>query len=457
MDATADRLPPGVAPGPRGLPWLGSLLEMKRAGQLPMLVRAWRRYGDLVRFRMGPKTLYLVSHPDHIRHVLMTNRDNYCKGFGNEKLKALVGMGLLTSEGRLWQQQRRLIQPAFTAAAVGHYAPAITESTSTMIDRWRIHAATDTPVEISGEMLHLAMQIIGKTMFSVDVEQDADRIAHALDYAFSFIIARTLTAVDVPLFVPTPANRRFHHALHILDSFIYGMIEERRRLGDHKPDLLSTLLQAHDAASGMRMSKRQLRDEVLTIFFAGHEATSLALTWTWYVLSQNPEVERRLWEELDAVLGGRMPELGDLPRLSYTRMVLEEAMRLYPPVPLFIREAVHDDAIAGYRVPAGSLVLVCQYIAHRHPAFWDNPGICDPERFSPERAAGRPRFAYFPFGGGQRTCIGNNMAMLEAQLILAAVAQRYQLVPVPGQIVEPIAEGTLRPRHGIRMMLRPRQ
>ena len=457
MGTTANRLPQQVAPGPRGLPWLGSLLEMKRAGQLPMFVHAWRRYGDLVRFRMGPKTLYLVSHPEHIRHVLVVNRDNYCKGFGHEKLKALVGLGLLTSEGTLWQHQRRLIQPTFTAAGVGRFAYGITESTSTMIDRWGIRAAGDATVEISSEMLRLAMHIIGKTMFSVDVEQDADRIAHALDYAFSFIIARTLNVVDMPLFVPTPANRRFHHALHILDTFVYGMINERRRLGDHKPDLLSTLLQARDTDSGMGMSEQQLRDEVLTIFFAGHEATSLALTWTWYILSQNPEVERRLWGELDVVLGGRMPDIDDLPRLSYTRMVIEEAMRLYPPVPVFIREAVHDDEIAGYRVPAGSLVLVCQYIAHRHPTFWDNPGVCDPERFNPDRSAGRPRFAYFPFGGGQRTCIGSNMAMLEAQLIVAAVAQRYQLVLVPGQLIEPIAEGTLRPRHGIRMALQPRQ
>jgi len=466
-----------IAPGPRGLPVVGNLLELQRKDPFRILVDNWRAYGDVVRFKMGPITQHLFVQPDHVKHILVNNKANYWKGIGMAKLKLMLGQGLFTSEGELWQRQRRLMQPPFTAKGVTRYAEDMTAETEAMLTRWHpsgeaisrmaagmtnaAGAMLDTwqpgqTIDISAEMLRLALNVISKTMLGINVEEYAVDTAQAFTYALEFIVGRTVTILDVPLFIPTPDNRRFKAALHTLDTLIYRIIEERRAHADGQPDLLTALLNAKDEETGQGMSRQQLHDEVMTIFFAGHETTALSLTWLWVLLSAHPEAEAKLRAELDAVLGGRTPTLADVPNLKYTRRVIDEAMRLYPPAAIFVRDAIHDDDIGGYHVPAKSMMVLSPFLTQRHPEFWENPEAFEPERFDPERAEKRHHYAYFPFGGGQRTCIGNHFTLLENTLVVATVAQRYRLALAPGQSIEPKFLGTLRPARHVQMILHPR-
>ncbi len=285
-------------------------------------------------------------------------------------------------------------------------------------------------------MRHVTVKRLSKTML----------LAHVGDYVFHPF---------PPLSVPTPRNLRMQRTIHTLDQLVYRMIAERRSRETERDDLLSMLLSAQDEETGQGMNDRQVRDEVMTLLLAGHETTANTLTWTWYLLSQSPEVERRLHAELNEVLDGRVPTVADLPELKYTRMVIEEALRLYPPTPLLSRKAIAGDEVQGYPIAANSMIMISPYAVHRHPALWEEPERFDPERFTPERAAARSAYAYFPFGGGPRICIGNNFAMMEAQLILSTVAQRYQLRLIPGHPVEPQMVVTLRPRYGLPMTLHP--
>jgi cytochrome P450 len=268
--------------------------------------------------------------------------------------------------------------------------------------------------------------------------------------------ARSLSPVDVPLCIPTRQNRRFKHALHTIHTFVDAIIANRRADPDASSDLLAMLLRVRDEASGQGMTDQQVREEMMTIFFAGHETTALALTWTWYLLSQHPEVEESLHKELDGTLGGRSPTAADVPKLPYTLMVLQESMRLYPPVWIFVRDAIGADVIGGCHIPAKSMIVLSPYLVHRHPEFWPDPEKFDPERFTAPRCAARADYAYFPFGGGPRYCVGSHLALLETQLVLATVAQRYRLGLVPGHLVEPRMAGTLHPSHGMQMTLHPR-
>jgi cytochrome P450 len=466
-----------IAPGPRGLPVLGNLLELQRKDPFRILVDNWRTYGDVVRFKMGPIVQHLVVQPEHVKHILVNNKANYWKGIGMTKLKLMLGQGLFTSEGELWQRQRRLMQPPFTAKGVTQFADDMTAEAEAMLTRWHpsgedvqrmaagMTGAADAmmgrwqpgaTIDVSAEMLRLALNVICKTMLGINVEAYAVDTAQAFTYALEFIVGRTVTILDTPLFVPTPGNRRFNAAIRTLDALIYRIIAERRARADGPTDLLTTLIHAKDEETGQGMSQQQLRDEVMTIFFAGHETTALSLTWLWVLLSQHPEVEARLHAELDALLGGRAPTLADVPHLKYTRKVIDEALRLYPPAAIFVRDAIHDDAIGGYHIPARSMMVLSPYLTQRHPEFWEKPEAFEPERFDPERAEKRHHYAYFPFGGGQRTCIGNHFTLLENTLVVAAVAQRYRLRLAPGQSVEPKFLGTLRPAQHVHMVLHRR-
>lgn len=446
---------PVVAPGPRGNPLLGNLLAMQRMDMLQFYTQHWRQYGDVVRFRMGPLVQHLVVQPDHVKHVLATNSDNYTKGIGMAKLKMLLGNGLFTSEGAFWQQQRRIMQPPFTHKGVARLADDMTAITSAMLDHWQTLATYRHTVDVSFEMMRLALNIIAKTTLDIDANQMASTTYHAFTDALEFILARTVTLLDVPLFVPTAQNRRFNAAIATLDRIIYGIIAERRRRQSNKSDMLSMLLQARDEQTGQEMTEGQLRDEVMTIFFAGHETTALTLTWIWYLLAQHPEVETKLYAELDYVLHGRTPTLEDAPKLVYTRMVIEEAMRLYPPAAMFVRDATDADTIGEYEIPKRSMLVFSPYLTHRHPAFWTDPERFDPERFAPEQLKRHP-YAYIPFGAGPRKCIGNHFALLENQLVLAMVVQRFRLQLAPNQHTRPHFGGTLRPASNLVMRLEQR-
>jgi cytochrome P450 len=435
---------------------LGSFREISRKGQVRFFLDNWRMYGDIVRFQIGPIVIHVIAHPDAAQHVLVQNQQNYCKGQGYEKTKLLLGLGLLTNEGAPWQRQRRLMQPPFTARAVSQFGAAMTAATAAMLRRWSDRAGDRDRLDVNEEMLGLTLSMIATTMLSLDVEAVGAEMRRAYAEACTFLNRRLATVVDLPLWVPTPANRRFNRAVRTLDQMIADIVQERRRHPHGQGDLLERLLAARDETTGAGMSERQIRDEVITIFFAGHETSAQTLSWLWYLLAQHPEVERKLHAELAEVLGGRTPTVADLPRLSYMRLVVMEAMRLYPAVWTFPRQAIADDTIAGYHIPAGSMMLPAPYLTHRHPDFWDRPETFDPERFTPARSAGRHDYAYYPFGGGKRTCIGSHFAMQQIQLVVATVAQRYRLRLAPGQVAEPRSAITLHPAHGLPMQLERR-
>ena len=446
---TQQRHPPGPR---RRVPALDAL----RMGRDPLafLEELTSRYGDIARVPLGPETLYLFNHPDLIRDVLVTNHRNFHKGRGLERAKMLLGTGLLTSEGEFHLRQRRLAQPAFHRQRVAAYGATMAASAAVRRDRWQAGIVVDA----HKEMMALTLAIVGKTLFDADVEHEAAEIGAALATTFeSFNFGFFLPFGELLERLPLPATLRFRKARARLDATIYRMIDERRRHSGDRGDLLSMLLLAQDTeGDGGGMSDLQLRDEAMTIFLAGHETTANALTWTWYLLSQHPDIEARFHAEIDSALGGRLPTVDDLTVLPYTRMVLAESMRLYPPAWIVGRRALGPFEANGYEVPAHSIVLVSQYVTHRDARWFPDPERFDPDRFSPERQAERPKFAYFPFGGGPRVCIGEQFAWMEGVILLATIAQRWRLRLVPGHPValQPII--TLRPKFGIKMTVEPR-
>jgi len=418
-----------------------------------MMIAMAGDYGDIAHYRIGPQHLFLFNHPDLIRDVLVTNQKNFHKSRGLERAKRLLGNGLLTSEGEFHLRQRRLAQPAFRRQRIAAYAATMTDFAGRTRSQWTDGATVD----MHTEMMRLTLGIVAKTLFDADVDSEAAEIGSAMTAAFESFNYAMLPFTEYLDRLPIPAVRRFNAARDRLDSTIYRMIRERRASGEDRGDLLSMLLLAQDTeGDGTSMSDAQLRDEALTIFLAGHETTANALTWTWYLLSQHPEVEARLHSELDSTLAGRLPTYENLPALPYTRMVLAESMRLYPPAWAIGRRALEDFAAGGFTVPAGSVVLMSQYIMHRDSRFFPEPERFDPERWTPEHQAERPKFSYFPFGGGARVCIGEQFAWMEGILLIAAIAQQWRMRLVPDHVVDLQPLITLRPKYGMRMTLEGR-
>ncbi len=441
-----------VPPGPRRrIPFAG-LLNYRR-GPLTYFQKLAEDYGDISFFKLGPQDAYFLNHPDLIKDVLVTNSENFMKGLALQRAKRLLGEGLLTSEGEFHRRQRRLAQPAFHRARIAAYGELMIEHAVRAQSRWR----DGVTVDMSAEMMRLTLGIVGKTLFAADVEENAAEVGEAMT-----VVMQLFNTITIPFFellekLPLPQLRRFDTARAKLDKIIFNLIDERRRSGDDLGDLLSMLLLAQDdEGDGGRMTDAQLRDELMTIFLAGHETTANALTWTWYLLSQNPAAEAKLHAELDQVLAGKSPEVADLPRLTYTEMVLAESMRLYPPAWALGRMSIAECEIAGYRVPPRSLVLMSQYVVHRDARYFEQPERFDPERWTTEARAHRPQFSYFPFGGGNRRCIGEGFAWMEGILLLATLAQRWRLRLVADQIVALRPVITLRPRYGMRMTLESR-
>lgn len=444
-----------IAPGPRGAFLLGSARDLQHQGILDFYYQAWKQYGDLARFQMGPMVMHSIVLPEHVQQVLVKNADNYRKGLSHDKLRLALGSGILTAEGPLWQRQRRLMSPTYTPKAVTKFAEIMTDSTRQMLARWEITDG-DAPLPVNAEMMRLTMSVISLSMFGLDIGENFAEAGQSLRVILEFASARTMSYIDPPLWVPTAMNRKLKHALKTIDSFLYRIISERR--ADPDPDyLLGMLIQARDEETGEFMDEKQLRDEALITFFAGHETTAQLLTWTWYMLAKNPEVQEQLHAELDRVLAGRSPTVNDIPKLVYTRRVIDETLRLYSPVAITARDVVAADQIGDYQIPAGSMAIVAPYLTHRHPAYWTHPESFDPDHFLPEQVETRPRYAYYPFGAGQRICLGMHFALLEGVLVLAEAAQRYRLRLPPGQEIKPVMVGTLRPDHELYMKLEHRQ
>lgn len=439
-------------PGPKGHFIVGSLPE-RRNEPLKLYLEGALKHGDIVYYKMGPVDVYLLNNPEHIKHVLQDNQRNYFKGKGYDKLFPVLGNGLLLSDGDFWHRQRKLSQPAFHRQRLIGFSKTMTDATAEMLERWKKHPAGET-LDVAKEMMRLTLAIVSRTLLSTDVSDDADNVGAALTRLLAETNDRLLSIFPWEK-VPSPRNSRFKKDLETLDSVVFRVIEERRRTGQDTGDLLSMLMQTRDEETGESMNDRQLRDEVMTIFLAGHETTATLLSWAFVLLSRNPHVARKLAAEAKEICaGGRTPTFEDLPRLRYTQMVIDETLRLYPPAWVLARENKADDEIGGYTIPAGSIIVLSPYVVHRLPHLWDNPEGFDPERFSPEHAgAPRHKFSYFPFSGGPRVCIGNNFAIMEAQLILAMITSRYRLDLVPGFPIEPEALITLRPKHGVGVTL----
>ena len=443
-----------LAPGPKGLPLIGSIGTLRAKGPFDFWFDLWQEYGDVARARMGPQILMQFVRPEHVQYILVKNKDNYVKGLSHDTLRIPLGTGILTAEGDLWRRQRQLMSPTYTPRAVQRFAGIMLDATAKMLARWR-EVPAGSPVAINLEMMRLAMSVISRSIFTVDIGEDFTEAGQALTQILDFASQRSISLLTLPLSVPTPGNRRLNRALATIDEFLYGIIATRRQKppGD---DLLSLLMEMRDEETGEGMSEKQLRDEVLITFFAGHETTAQLLTWVWYLLSEHPMAEERFHAELEERLGGRTPRADDVEGLGYTRMVMDETLRLYSPVAIMARDALLDDEVGGYEVPAGTIVTLSPYMTHRHPEFWERPLEFYPDHFAPEQVETRPRYAYYPFGAGQRTCLGKHFALLEAALVLAEVGQRYRPRLVPGQEIKPHWSGTLRPDRAIMMVLEQR-
>ena len=445
---------PTLPPGPRGVPLLGMLPAIRR-DPVGVFTRSAFRFGDVVYFKIASRRGYLLNNPDDIRHVLQDNARNYHKSPLYDKLRLVLGDGLLTSEDGFWLRQRRIAQPAFHHQRIAALAGTMSDAARDAAARWHTLASTGRPVDVDEEMMRLTRTVVLRTLLGSELGPFTSTIDGAWAVVNQYI-GQAFWSLGIADGLPTRKYRRFVAARAVLRGAVEYVISERRRNATKTADLLSMLMSARDEDTGATMTDQQLSVEVMTFLLAGQETTSLALTWTWYLLSQNAHARTQLERELDVVLDRRPPDYSDLANLPYLRMVVDEALRLYPPAWGFSRQALSEDILGGFRLPRGWLAFVIPYALHRHPRYWPNPESFDPERFSPERSADRPKFVYLPFGAGPRRCIGDQFALIETHLTLATFAQSYRLHLVPGHTVNPWPLITLRPRFGMPMFIERR-
>jgi cytochrome P450 len=438
-----------LPPGPRGNFLLGSAVEMARSS-MKFFTTCAREYGDIVYLRFFGTPICLLTHPSDIEYVLVKNPSNFVKSRDYRALKSVLGNGLLTNEGVPWQKQRKLVQPTFRHENTDRYADVMVLATTRMLDTWRDGETRD----VHQQMMALTLGIVAEALFGSDVSGHAGGVEQALAVLMNQFEGMAGLAFLLPEKLPLPSTLKFRRSVAQLDKIIYAIIHERRLARGPSKDLLEMLLRSQDE-EGSRMSDEQLRDEVMTLFLAGHETTANALSWTWYLLAQHPEIEARLFQEISEVLRGKLPAAADVARLPYTEMVVKESMRLYPPAWAVGRQAVGEFEMGGYKFPAGTNVAILQWNTQRDARFFPDPEKFDPERWSAEslRRNALPRFAYFPFGGGPRVCVGAGFAMMEAILLLATMAQRYRMTLVAKRKVKLMPSVTLRPRNGIQMVL----
>jgi len=428
------------------------------------LTRWAREYGDIVYYRFFDFRFYVLFHPQHVEQVLLGKTGNFVKGITSRANPELFGNGLLTSDGDFWRRQRKLSNPAFHRESLVRYADITTEEASRLLQAWKNGETRN----IHNDMMYVTLRIVLQSLFGSDLGESIKVIEPALDAIM--VSSSGFHSIAFFLGIPTPTRARHFRAVREIDRVVYGLIArgreklrssagrdpnaERQTAGGAK-DLLTLLLTARDD-DGNSMSDQQLRDEVITLLLAGHETTALNLSWSWYLLAQHPEVEEKLHAELDAVLGGRPPSAADLPKLQYTDRVIRETLRLYPPAWRIFRRTQEPFTVGEYVLPAGSNIVLSQWVTQRDPRWFSEPERFHPDRWSEEATAKLPRFAYFPFGGGPRVCIGAGFAMMEATLLLATIAQRFRMRLAPNQRIEPLASITLRPKNGIRVQLEER-
>lgn len=440
-----------LPPGPKGHPILGVMREFN-CDTLAFITRC-RDYGDVVRMRFLYVPAYFLYHPDDIEYVLSTNAKNFVKAMSlrSNFFQRLVGNGLLTSEGETWKRQRRLAQPAFHRQRISSYARVMVDFTQRMMSTWREGEVRD----IHRDMMRHTLEIVVRTLFNADVSQESDKVGRVLAAIVQPFASQATIKWILDNRLPTPTHRRFHREARQIDDIVYRIIAERRASGLDQGDLLSMLLQAHDE-DGSQMTDQQLRDEVMTLFLAGHETTALTLSWIWYLLAQNPQAEQKFHAELDEVLGSRLPTMEDLPRLKYVDTIAREAMRLYPPAYGVGREAIEECEIGGYHVPRKTQVFMFQWTTQRDPRFFDEPDRFIPERWNDDFIERLPKYAYFPFGGGPRFCIGSSFALMEIALVLATIGQQFRLALLSDHPVSLLPAMSLRPKDGIKVIIERR-
>ena len=439
---------PSFPKGPRGLPIAGSVFDALR-DPLELFMTGTRDYGDVVGFHMLHYDYVLLTNPEAIRHVLARNHKNYEKSRNYIGLKQVLGQGLVTSEGELWRRQRKLMQPAFHRERIQSFVRTMSECTADMLSRWE----TEDRLDVHKEMMRLTFRVVGRALLSRDLDGDASAIGEALTIGLHWANDYAETLFPLPPSVPTLKNMRLKKAMRTFDDLIFRTISERRKEG-HKDDLLSMLLEARDEETGEAMSDDLLRDELITMVSAGHETTANALSFALYSLSKHPEWLRAVRDEAKTVLGDRLPEIDDVKKLQIASMVIEETMRLYPPVWVFERRALDVDRFEDFAIPKEATVGISPYVLHRSAKHWENPEGFDPTRFEPRAKEARHKYAYMPFGGGQRTCIGNVFALTEATIVLSMIARRFRMDLLPGHTMELDALVTLRPKGGLPMQVR---
>ncbi len=430
---------------------------------LAFLQQQAAQHGDFIQYPLNVATVYHISHPAVIQHVLQTNSKNYSKDtIQYNTLAQITGNGLLTSDGRSWFTHRRLMQPAFHRSRIESFGETIVSATAAMLDRWQAHTRSGAPLDVDAEMMQVTLEIVGKTLFNIDLRADAPQMTHAVLDMLAYVVYRAQNPLALPLSVPTPRNRRFRAAMAQLDHIIHRSIAFRRARGgrragdDDLGDMLSMLLLARDEETGQGLTDAEIRDEMITLLIAGHEMVVSVLTWGWYLLSLHPAACAQMEAEVDGVCNGRLPTTADLDHLPLTRRIFDETLRLYPPAWLITHRTLAADIIDEHIIPARSILILSPYVTHRNPAYWPDPHRFDPGRFGETAVKERPRYAYIPFGGGPRLCIGDRFALLEAPLIMAVIAQRYRLTLLLGHpvIMDPLV--TLRPRHGLLMTMQRR-
>ncbi len=438
-----------LPPGPKTRIPLGHLPGFRK-DIIGFLEKTAKSYGDIAYFRIGPIRIVLLNHPDHIREVLSVQHEKFVKGRPLEMAKQLIGESILTSEGEFHKRQARIIQPAFHRKKVESYAPVITDCAKKMMSTWE----DGIELDVKDEMTKMSSIMAGKIMFHVDIEKDSEEIIQALDTATALFGRISIPFSEWLLKLPLPGSIRFHKAKARLDKLIFGMIEDRKKNTGAYDDLLSLLLNPYDDKDGYSvMSDEQVRDEALTLFLTAFDTTSTAITWAWYLLSQNSQAEAEFHQELDRELEGRTPTVEDIPKLSYTRKVMTESMRLFPPTYVLPRQSIEDFEIGDYVIPKGSMFLMSQYLIHRDGRFYEDPEAFNPHRWDSKEPQ---RYEYFPFSGGPRTCIGEPLAWMEGVLALATVGQSWQLKLVPDHPVEMLPLINLRPKYGMLMTVHKR-